>query len=136
VTESLVYSTGVWFEKLEAILGKSGHPSTAILSVCKFLADDLAKSGWENGCPIATVTLEVASQKDEFHELSRAHWKRWEEKISDYLRESGLKSANLEVVNLIITSIEGSLLLARAYRSKDPLIKTGKFLSEILKKVG
>ncbi|MCC5816370.1 MAG: hypothetical protein JJT78_16590, partial [Leptospira sp.] len=101
---------------------------------CKFLADDLAKSNWENGCPIATVTLEIASQKDAIQAIAKNHWKKWEAKIQEFLKDNKVKSTGPELVNLIITSIEGSLLLARAYKSKDPLIQTGKILSELLKK--
>ncbi|MCC5814054.1 MAG: TetR/AcrR family transcriptional regulator, partial [Leptospira sp.] len=112
VIESLIYSTGEWFEKLDSILNKASNPSDAIIKICKFLADDLAKSNWENGCPIATVTLEVASQKPAIQEISQKHWKRWEEKIHNYLKDNKVKSTSPELVNLIITSIEGSLLLA------------------------
>ncbi|HEX5671145.1 MAG TPA: hypothetical protein VFY46_00310, partial [Acidimicrobiia bacterium] len=78
----------------------------------------LERSDYTEGCPIATVTLELAHSVDEVAGAVRAAYRRWTELIRAGLVELGFPTDRAEGVALLaVTSIEGGLLLSRADRS-------------------
>jgi hypothetical protein len=49
-------------------------------------------------------------------------FKRWEELIADGLRREGIKPANArQMATMIVSSLEGAVVLSRAQRSIQPL---------------
>jgi TetR/AcrR family transcriptional regulator, lmrAB and yxaGH operons repressor len=51
-----------WRARLEAAIAGVQDLGSAIDAIVKTLADDLAASNWENGCPVAAVALESPSE--------------------------------------------------------------------------
>ncbi|HUO46122.1 MAG TPA: TetR/AcrR family transcriptional regulator [Acidimicrobiia bacterium] len=78
----------------------------------------LEQSDYVEGCPIATVTLELVPSVDEVAEAVRGAYRLWTELIRDGLIGFGLPADKAEGVALLsVTAIEGGLLLSRADRS-------------------
>jgi len=129
--EALALSTEEWFQRIQRILQAAPDPASAIRSVCKEMGKELKKSNWENGCPIATVTLEVASTIPSIQKAADKHWKRWHEAIRLYFQAFGKELSDAEITTAI-AAFEGGLLLARAHRSVEPLIQIGDTLASLL----
>lgn len=128
--EAMALSTDEWFSKLSGIMNKADDPSAAIRMVCKSMAKQLKESKWENGCPIATVTLEAASTVPTIQQAADRHWKRWHEAIRVYFCGFGLQIPDA-LITTAIAAFEGGLLLARAHRSEKPLLQVGETLASL-----
>jgi len=90
--------------------------------VARGMASDLEKSGYKEGCPIATTALETAAQSDVLGAATRTAFQRWESEIKRGLERFGLKSGDADLVaTLVLSQLEGALLLARTYRSLEPM---------------
>ncbi|MFZ5630288.1 MAG: TetR/AcrR family transcriptional regulator [Spirochaetota bacterium] len=128
--EALALSTDEWFSQLSAIMNKAADPSAAIRMVCKAMAKQLKESKWENGCPIATVTLEVASTIPAIQQAADTHWKRWHEAIRAYFCRFDMQVPDA-LITTAIAAFEGGLLLSRAHRSEKPLLQVGETLAPL-----
>ena len=116
-----------WRARLEAAVAGATDLGTAIDSVVKVLADDLAASSWENGCPVAAVALESTS--DAVHAAVQRHYTRWLDDIATRITAFGLaKPAAKQLALVALAAIEGALLLAKVQRSKQPLLAVGAAL--------
>jgi TetR/AcrR family transcriptional repressor of lmrAB and yxaGH operons len=99
-------------ENLEAFLTR----------VVRAMAADLEKSDYKEGCPIATTALETSAQSEVLGNATRTAFKKWENEIKRGLERFGMTSENADqVATTVLSQFEGALLLARTYRSLEPL---------------
>jgi TetR/AcrR family transcriptional repressor of lmrAB and yxaGH operons len=111
-----------WRAKIDAIVATSWDLGTAVEAVCIALADDLAASRYEHGCPVAAVALEAAATSDEIRRAVAAHYASWQDAIA--ARVGG----NRELATFVLAAIEGALVLAKVERSRAPLLAVGRVL--------
>jgi TetR/AcrR family transcriptional regulator, lmrAB and yxaGH operons repressor len=102
--------------------------------IARGMASDLEKSNFSEGCPIATTALETAAQSDVLGAATRSAFKKWENEIKGGLERFGMISdeANL-VATLVLSQLEGALLLARTYRSLEPMHRAEQALKLLVK---
>ena len=133
--EALMLSTDEWYQKLQAILMGAKDPGTAIRAICRQVAHDLKKSKWQNGCPIATVTLEAASTIPVIQKAASRHWHRWALSMRDFFAAHNIQVSEA-MITTAIAAFEGGLLLARAHRSEKPLLQVGEVLAKLIAEAG
>ncbi len=79
---------------------------------------------FELGCPIGNLSLEVANAKPQLRGLLAENFSAWREAVEGLLREaSGRLPADFDAVSMswqILSTMEGAVMLARAYRSFEP----------------
>jgi TetR/AcrR family transcriptional regulator, lmrAB and yxaGH operons repressor len=117
-------------EKLE-----KEHQSAAsmIRAYCRLLAGWMAKSGFRDGCPIATTLLESAPQSTEMAAAGREVFTDWCAVIARALVRDGLGKAEAKrLATLAVCSIEGALILARVEASAAPIEDVAKSLGAAL----
>jgi TetR/AcrR family transcriptional regulator, lmrAB and yxaGH operons repressor len=118
---------------LRAALGGS-HPAEAVATWIELAAADLEASGWADGCPVATVTLETAHTSAVLGQACRAALGSWRAVITEAIEARGIAGADaLRLATLVLAGIEGGLLLARAYRNSEPLRAVGDELTAVLR---
>jgi TetR/AcrR family transcriptional repressor of lmrAB and yxaGH operons len=116
-----------WRARIEAAVAGAPDLGAAIDAIVKVLADDLAASDWEHGCPVAAVALESASPA--VQDAVRRHYARWLDDIAARITEFGVaKAAAKQVATVALAAVEGALLLAKVQRSKQPLLVVGAAL--------
>jgi len=106
-------------EKLE-----QDHTSAAsmIQAYCRLLAGWMAKSGFRDGCPIATTLLESAPQSKEMAAAGREAFAGWCAVIARALLRDGFGAVEARrLATLTVSSIEGALILARVESSARPI---------------
>ena len=114
---ALEQAGAVWRARLEG----------AVEAIVNVLADDLAASDWENGCPVAAVALESTSPA--VADAVRRHYARWLDDIAARISEFGVaKPAAKQLAMVALAAVEGALLLAKVQRSKQPLLAVGAAL--------
>jgi TetR/AcrR family transcriptional repressor of lmrAB and yxaGH operons len=100
----------------------SGSAEIFLTGIVRAMAADLEKSGYRNGCPIATTALETAAQSEVLARAARAAFESWEQEIARGLVRFGAKEDDAAIAaTTILSQVEGALLLARTYRSIEPL---------------
>lgn len=86
------------------------------------MASDLEKSDYQEGCPIATTALETAAQSAVLGAATRNAFQKWELEIKRGLFRFGMPAGDADLAaTMVLSQLEGALLLARTYRSLEPL---------------
>jgi TetR/AcrR family transcriptional regulator, lmrAB and yxaGH operons repressor len=86
------------------------------------MASDLEKSDYREGCPIATTALETAAQSEVLGAATRNAFQKWELEIKRALFRFGMPAGDADLAaTMVLSQLEGALLLARTYRSLEPL---------------
>jgi TetR/AcrR family transcriptional repressor of lmrAB and yxaGH operons len=122
-----------WRERIERLVDDAESPSRAIAVVCDELAKTLEASGWEHGCPVATVALEASAGSESVRQGCVAHFARWEDAIALRLQEAGVPEADAKAIALfVLATLEGALLLAKVERSTRPLVVASRMLERLV----
>lgn len=117
---------------LGEVIDAAGDPASAVFAVCQHLGAALAASGWEAGCPLATVALEASAASPLVRETCATHFSAWIELISSRLERAGLAAAEAqELATFALASLEGALLLSKVHRDPAPLHTTGALLRRV-----
>lgn len=117
---------------MAAVLASHDDLGAALASLVDALAAGLEASGYRDGCPVATVALEKAGDSQELTAVAELAFDSWLEVLRGRLEVSGLSSAAAERrALLVLSAIEGALLLARVRRDLSPLLAVREELVEL-----
>ncbi|MBW0012950.1 TetR/AcrR family transcriptional regulator [Mycobacterium sp.] len=134
-------------ELVEAAVDAASAELTAAIQSCVEAADPaqtlaaftrmweamLAESDYTAGCPIVAATLgrsEVPAAAD----AAAAAFSTWEEMLSRLLRDAGLaRSAAVDLATTAVAAVEGAVIMSVAQRSPDPLRRTNRVLSRLIR---
>ncbi len=123
---------GAGYERLVRQAFAREHPADAIRSWASLAGQVLAGTGWSDGCPVATVTLERAHESDAIGDVCHTVLASWQAAIADGLIAAGCENERAgRLATLALASIEGALVLARSERSPRPLDVIGDELAEL-----
>jgi TetR/AcrR family transcriptional repressor of lmrAB and yxaGH operons len=104
------------------VLASSDDLGTALGALVDALAAGLQASDYADGCPVATVALEAASTSERIRAAADGAFSSWLAALAERLRASGLDEVAAERrALLVLSAIEGALLLARARGELGPL---------------
>jgi TetR/AcrR family transcriptional repressor of lmrAB and yxaGH operons len=105
----------------------SENADVFLTRVARGMASDLERSGYQEGCPIATTALETSAQSEVLGNATRGALQKWEHEIKRGLERFGMKTGDADVVaTAVLSQLEGALLLARTYRSLEPMHRAEK----------
>jgi TetR/AcrR family transcriptional repressor of lmrAB and yxaGH operons len=105
-----------------------------VTRVARSMAADLEKSDYKEGCPIATTALETSAQSELLGNATRTAFRKWEDEIKRGLERFGMTSEDAEeVATTVLSQLEGALLLARTYRSPEPLRRAEQALKLLVR---
>ncbi|MGK4422528.1 LmrA/YxaF family transcription factor, partial [Klebsiella pneumoniae] len=76
-----------------ALLAETGDPAVALRRYGGMLVGWLEKSGWRDGCPIATTLLEIAPEADGVAAAGQASFAAWAALFSAALIARGVTDA-------------------------------------------
>jgi TetR/AcrR family transcriptional repressor of lmrAB and yxaGH operons len=93
-----------------------------LLRMVRAMAAELERSDYREGCPIATAALETSAQSEVLGAATRGAFQKWELEIKRALFRFGMPAGDADLVaTMVLSQLEGALLLARTYRSPEPL---------------
>lgn len=105
----------------------------AIRAVVTGMAVGLERSGFEYGCPIATVALEASSDSIPVREACDEVFASWERLIAGRLVADGVASAEAaETATVVLAALEGGLILARTRQHTGPLLAVADSIDRLL----
>jgi TetR/AcrR family transcriptional repressor of lmrAB and yxaGH operons len=112
---------------------KSETAEMFLSRVVRGMAADLEKSDYREGCPIATTALETAAQSEVLGTATRNAFQKWELEIKRGLFRFGMPAGDADLAaTLVLSQLEGALLLARTYRSLEPLHRAEQAMKLLL----
>ena len=98
-------------------------PGDLIRRYAALLGGWMARSGFRDGCPIATTLLETAPQSAPIRAAGAAALAAWARVIADSLQAHGVPAPRAErLASMAIAVLEGSLIQARVAVDQQPLI--------------
>ncbi len=106
-------------ESFEAFLAKAG--------------DHFEASGWLDGCPIATVALEVGPTHDDIRSACEAAFARLSGRVTQWLIKDGYPPEEAaEKAFLAYSAYEGALVFAKSLRSRAPIDRLHQHIGALL----
>lgn len=107
---------------IEHAFAEARTPAAAIDAWFAASAAMLEASDFRDGCPVATVALEVSPDTTPLATACAAALQRWHALVARHLKASGISSPRAkELATATLAGFEGALLLARTLRSTEAL---------------
>jgi TetR/AcrR family transcriptional regulator, lmrAB and yxaGH operons repressor len=102
---------------LKEALHGAETPARGIRSFFEAAAAEMTEADYTFGCPVAPVILDAAGGSEELAELCRKAFEEWIGLVGQALLSAGVQPERARSLALLVeASIEGLLLIARAYR--------------------
>jgi len=99
----------------------AGDPGSLVRALAQIVASRLERSGYQSGCAIATMILELAPGDDEFSADFDRVFARWRAALVTRFEPMGIAPGRAVVLaDLTMSVFEGALVLSRAARSTEP----------------
>lgn len=118
---------------LEAALAESGDPAVGLQAYLDGAAAELRASDYGLGCPVASVVLDSPDPGSALAELCQQAFDTWTRSYAGALEAAGLPPGRAgSLATLIMASVEGAILLARARRDTRPLAVVGEELTRAI----
>lgn len=117
------YRDGIEPMLLEPVWGGIADPIERIFALLGGYRRLLIESDFRLGCPIGNIALELSEPDPGVRERLKENFDAWAGAVAACLIESGRLPAHIEpmrVARFALTSMEGGVMLARAYRSIEP----------------
>jgi len=90
-------------------------------------ADQMEESGYADGCPIATVALEVSSTSEPLRQACADVFDGWIQAATRRFTAGGMAEATARQLTIgLLAALEGAFILSRALRSTEPLKIAGE----------
>jgi TetR/AcrR family transcriptional regulator, lmrAB and yxaGH operons repressor len=119
--------------RLDRLLGSEADPITALTTWMGAAQARLGDSGFETGCPLATVALETTATDTELRDALAAAFGAIRARLAEALVRSGQPKATADgLAALIVSAYEGGLLQARVERSLEPMLSAVHALVALL----
>ena len=119
---------------LEHLLSKHRDPVQALTAWTTQAQKTLLGSGYEAGCPLATIALESTAHDQPIRQALAKGFEAIRGTLTAALVANGLDSARAaSLAALIVSAYEGGLIQARVAGSEQPLQDTSRMLLEVLR---
>ena len=118
---------------VEAILESESDPAVGLRKFFLAMAGVLRASEFRDGCPIATVTLEVGATSAPIRAACAASYAEWQQLIEERLLRAGLAAERAGALAVLsLAAVEGGLILSRARLDTEPLETVAEQLTRIV----
>ena len=124
--EIAVAAIGEWADELDALLHRTRAESPSardwIAALADHFATGLRESGFTEGFPVTTVTLDSVPASLPLTAACHAAYSRWLSTVAEGLGDYGVSAERTKpLATTLLAALEGAVVLCRAYRSTGPL---------------
>jgi len=120
--EAVTYAGGVVEATLKALTGEHATAASAIRAYGHLLKGWFARSGYREGCPIATTVLELAPDAARVADAGQAVYRTWTALFAAALIRDGVAAERAAALaRTAIAAFQGALILARVERDAAPI---------------
>ncbi|WP_402840918.1 TetR/AcrR family transcriptional regulator [Microbacterium sp. GXS0129] len=111
----------------------AGGAAEAARAAIEALATLVGDSDFRLGCPVSVVTLEMGAESERLREACAAAFESWITPTAALLEADGIDAARARsLATVIVSTIEGSVIVSRATRSTAPLLSAADLAAELI----
>lgn len=111
----------------------AGGAAAAVRAAVEALTAIVSDSDYRLGCPVSVVTLEMGAESQRLRNACAAAFESWIAPTAALLEAEGLDAAPARsLATVVVSTIEGAVILARATRSPQPLTSAADVLAELI----
>ncbi|MFD1657594.1 TetR/AcrR family transcriptional regulator [Streptomyces caeni] len=108
-------------------------PSGLFAAMVGQWTQEYASSGFAGGCPVAAAAVDCAQSTDSTRTVAAAAFACWTHPVAEALAGMGVPAARAEpLATLMISALEGALLIARTERDVRALTTVARELAPLL----
>ncbi|MEV7892419.1 TetR/AcrR family transcriptional regulator [Streptomyces sp. NPDC002817] len=108
-------------------------PSALFAEMVRQWTDEYEADGFAGGCPVAAATIDCAESTESTREAASAAFATWTGPVAQALADMGVPGQRTApLATLMISSLEGALLIARAERDVRALTTVARELGPLL----
>lgn len=108
-------------------------PGRVISRVLEVLSGLLVDGGYELGCPVSVVTLEMGAHSDRLRAACALAYESWIAPVAAYLADAGLAAQRArELAETVVSTVEGAMVVSRAMRDVQPMRSAARVLAALL----
>src|SRR5258708_8230820 len=120
-------------EMVDEAARHADDPGSLVRASARFVAGRLERSGYQSGCAIATMVLELAPGDEKFSADFDSVFARWRAALVTRFEPLGVAPDRAAVLaGLTISAFEGALVLSRAPPSTQPFKTTIQALARAI----
>ena len=111
----------------------AGSPAEAARSAIEALTTIVGESDFRLGCPVSVVTLEMGAESERLRQACATAFESWIAPTATFLEASGLAADDARsLATVVVSTIEGAVIVARALRSTQPLVSAAEVVAELI----
>jgi TetR/AcrR family transcriptional repressor of nem operon len=118
------YRENLWPAVIDPVFARVTDPIERIFGVLDGYRQGLLATDFRHGCPIGNLALELADSHPTARQLLAVNFTGWRKAIEECVTAAAERlpdSVNrAELALFVLTTMEGAVMLARAYQSIDP----------------
>lgn len=119
---------------LDRLIGERADPLPVLAGWLQMAQQQLERSEFERGCPLATVALETTADDGPLRDALAQAFDGIRERLARLLEAAGVDAARAgPLAALVVASYEGALLQARVARSGTPMTAAAGALLNLLR---
>ncbi|MFE9100991.1 TetR/AcrR family transcriptional regulator [Actinomadura geliboluensis] len=130
--ETVEHSGTRYLRLFDVVYERSGAADEAVHDMFRLSAEALEKSGWADGCPIATVALEAATTSEPLRHACADVFAGWRAATARRFAAEGLESPD-DLATFVFAAFEGALILSRTGHDTGPLHVTAGIVAETIR---
>jgi TetR/AcrR family transcriptional regulator, lmrAB and yxaGH operons repressor len=120
--EAISFSGAMMVASVERVVAQGSDVASILEQLGELLTGWLERSEFAEGCPVATVALETASDTPRVADACRAVFRDWRQVLRDRLVAEGWDAEQADgFATTTVAAFEGALLLARIERDVAPV---------------
>jgi TetR/AcrR family transcriptional repressor of nem operon len=118
------YGENLWTAVVQPVFERVSDPIERIFGILDGYRRGLLITNYQHGCPIGNLALEVADSYPAVRQLLAVNFTGWRKVIEQCLDETGDRFPESidrqQLAFFVLTTMEGAVMLARAYQNIDP----------------
>ncbi|GAB3619091.1 TetR/AcrR family transcriptional regulator [Glutamicibacter endophyticus] len=110
-------------ELIKQAADAAGSAAEAVRMAIDTLATIVSESGFQLGCPVSVVTLEMGADSERLRQACARAFESWIEPTAALLEANGVSRGEARSLATVIVSMtEGAVIVARALQDTQPLV--------------
>jgi len=132
--EIVRYAAALYAEMIDRAFAAFRDPTDAVAAIFVAEAKMLQSSGYRNGCPVASVALDITSTVEKVRKPCAEAFALWIDAYARGIAKSGVAlEVAADLAGYVLAALEGAIVLSRTAKSADPIERTGWLVCQTLK---
>ena len=124
VSEALLWMSGVAARRVERVMAKLPEPTASALfaGTVDLWRKEFTTLGFDGGCPLVAAAADVSATSAELRDVVDRAFEGWLAPMTQALVQTGVAESRAEALaTLMISALEGAIILSRIRRDTGPL---------------